>query len=96
METRPSVTRQQDEARHLDCFLVDCEICAARDYAAQQRRAARAAAKGGCRCGQATCDCAEWDRIYREKFEDPEYYSRLTNRRAESPIRTLAALESQD
>lgn len=24
----------------------------------------------------ANCDCERWERIYRERFEDPEYYTR--------------------
>jgi len=27
-----------------------------------------------CRCLIERCDCERWERIYREKFEDPSYY----------------------
>lgn len=29
-----------------------------------------------CRCGRAGCNCAKWERIFKAKFEDPNYYSR--------------------
>ena len=30
----------------------------------------------GCRCGRKGCDCARWERIFKERFEDPDYYNR--------------------
>ena len=43
-----------------------------------------------CKCGQCSqCrDDARWDRIFAEKFEDPEYYSRPVVRIA-SPLTSL-------
>lgn len=29
-----------------------------------------------CTCGRKRCNCDTWERIYREKHEDPSYYTR--------------------
>ena len=56
------------------CICGRCETCtrAVRSEELRQRRAA----KFGCVCGNPRCDCAKWERIYKEKFEDPTYYTR--------------------
>ena len=43
-----------------------------------------------CRCGQCRqcLDNARWERIFAEKFADPNYYTRLTTRAA-SPLTSL-------
>lgn len=76
------------------CFRLDCKMCAAEDRRAEDRRDARTK-QAGCRCGQRGCDCATWDRIYREKFEDPEYYTRGTNLRSETPLRSLQLMDRE-
>lgn len=45
-----------------------------------------------CRCGDFQCGCARWNQIYREKFEDPDYYTRETIRQPQSSLRNSAAL----
>jgi hypothetical protein len=61
--------------RRHQCFDPDCAECQAAEAAKSRARERRAAMLGICRCGQANCDCSEWERIYREKFEDPTYYT---------------------
>lgn len=41
---------------------------------------------GRCRCGLCTqcLDTAKWERIFKEKFADPDYYSRRTLRHSSS------------
>lgn len=59
-------------------------------------RAARTAGKApkrgrsGCRCGRcARCaDNARWERIFAEKFADPDYYS-ILNMCCSSPLESL-------
>jgi len=55
--------------RNNRCSCGICPACA-RSIAFSAMRSGRSV----CRCGFANCDCARWERIYREKFEDPDYY----------------------
>jgi hypothetical protein len=55
------------------CHCGTCPRCVERERKRVVRES-RQVASDGCRCGMPKCDCAEWDRIYREKFEDPTYY----------------------
>jgi hypothetical protein len=80
----PAALAPESDERH-QCFRPDCERCQATDRVAAARRAKRAE-KVGCRCGTANCDCAQWERIFREKFEDPNYYSRGLTLRTEHPL----------
>lgn len=70
--------------RHL-CYDLECQPCQRRAEAADRRRLKRAA-QGGCLCGQKSCDCARWERIFREKFQAPDYYERETARRDGSTL----------
>ena len=58
------------------------------DYAQPGRRAERRRVR--CRCGQCRqcLDDARWNRIFAEKFADPEYYTRRQVRCA-SPLESL-------
>jgi hypothetical protein len=73
---------------HGTCFVLDCLICQRRDLDAALKREARAAA-AGCRCGRKECDCARWEQIFHERFEDPEYYTRETHAPRSSPFADL-------
>jgi len=67
------------------CFDLNCQICQAAEEASSRAREKRAELLG-CRCGQLQCDCARWERIYREKFEDPTYYERNATGARSSPF----------
>ena len=63
----------------------------------QRRRGAREAARPAgkdrrmrCQCGQCRqcLDNAKWERIFAEKFADPNYYNRLVTRTG-SPLTSL-------
>jgi hypothetical protein len=66
------------------CVCGDCPSC--RNW--QHNFVKRAREAGRCRCGNKNCDCARWEQIFREKFEDPTYYQRGVEVRSfQSPLR---------
>jgi hypothetical protein len=60
-----------------------------RDNISTSPRPARVGRRQRCRCGQCRecVDNARWERIFAEKFADPNYYTRSVVR-AESPLRS--------
>ena len=61
-----------------------------RRYAAKKTRLRRLASVT-CRCGRPGCDCERWERIYREKFEDPTYYTSPQSRGRSTLAETLTS-----
>lgn len=57
--------------QRVQCFCGNCAVCRSKEAYRKKR-----IAKGACRCGMSNCDCERWERIYRERIEDPEYYTR--------------------
>ena len=56
----------------------------------------QAADQAACRCGRPGCNCAKWERIFKEKFEDPTYYTTMRGYGSRSPLADASVPDLSD